>query len=85
MAWLAAHGDIDLSTFAWWELATLAVCTLFVMWTIWRAVVLTLHPGEEDPAHIKRLILRDPTSLQVNVSSGLGGRSAAAGAPRKEG
>lgn len=39
------------------------------MWTIWKAVMLTLRPGEENADHIKRQILLEPPGLDVSVSS----------------
>ena len=42
------------------------------MWSIWKAVMYTIHPGEEEPDHIKRMILGDPEPLQVELSSANG-------------
>jgi hypothetical protein len=53
---LAAH-DHDLSSLGpvGWVLVGLA--SLVALWVIVKAVMLTLHPGEEEPDHIKRSIL----------------------------
>ena len=55
---LAAH-DHDVSSLGVWEWLLVGLAGLFVAWVIWRAVVLTIHPGEEAPDHIKRMILDD--------------------------
>jgi len=49
---------------------------LAAMWSIWKAVMYTIHPGEEEPDHIKRLILGDPEPLQVELSSANGAPAA---------
>jgi len=58
MTLLAAH-DHDVSGFGVIEWTLVAVAGLFVAWVIYRAVVLTIRPGEDDPDHIKRSILDD--------------------------
>ncbi len=58
MILLAAH-DHDLSAMGPWQWLLVAAASLAVIWVIWRAVVLTVRPGEEDPEHIKRSILLD--------------------------
>ena len=55
---LAAH-DHDVSNLGPFEWIAVGLAALFVVWVIWRAVVLTVRPGEDDPDHIKRQILRD--------------------------
>lgn len=45
---------------------------LAAMWSIWKAVMYTIHPGEEEPDHIKRMILGDREPLQVELSSANG-------------
>lgn len=37
----------------------LVVVGLATGWTIWKAVMYTIRPGEQEPDHIKRLILSD--------------------------
>ena len=37
----------------------MGLAALLVVWVIWRTVVLTIRPGEDDPNHIKRMILED--------------------------
>lgn len=58
IALLAAH-DHDVSDLTALEWIGVGLAGLFVVWVIWRAVVLTIRPGEEDPNHIKRAILDD--------------------------
>ena len=57
---LAAH-DHDVSNLGPLEWAAVGLAALFVVWVIWRAVVLTVRPGEDEPDHIKRSILNDDT------------------------
>ena len=43
---------------------------LVTAWVIYKAVMYTIHPGEEEEDHIKRVILSEPEgSLHVGVSS----------------
>lgn len=58
MTLLAAHAH-DLAALSWLEWILVGLSALAVVWVIWRAVVLTVRPGEEDPQHIKRSILDD--------------------------
>ena len=55
----------DLGAAGW---TTLLLTGAFVAWTIWRAVLYTLSPGETEPDHIKRMILREPLSVAVDMS-----------------
>ena len=41
---------------------------LVTVWVIWRAVRLTVRPGEKDPDHIKRRILEDSPAPGAPVS-----------------
>lgn len=66
---LAGHGHVDFSSFSILEWAVVCASALFVMWSIWRAIDLTAHPGEDDPTHIKRTILTEPPSPEHAVSS----------------
>jgi hypothetical protein len=54
---LAAHPFEGLSA---WEWVLVGAAVLAAGWAIWKAVLLTLRPGETDPQHIKRQILEDP-------------------------
>ena len=58
MSLLAAHVH-DLSGLSPLEWGIVGVSAVFVAWVFWRAIQLTLHPGEEEPDHIKRSILED--------------------------
>lgn len=58
MSLLAAH-DHDVTGFGPLEWVLVGLAVLLVVWVIYRAVVLTLRPGEDDPDHIKRKILED--------------------------
>lgn len=49
---------------------------LAAMWSIWKAVMYTIHPGEQEPDHIKRIILGDREPLQVELSSANGAPAA---------
>jgi hypothetical protein len=55
----AAH---ELGVVGW---VALGLSSLVVAWSIWRAVVLTVDPGEAEPEHIKRLVLQDPRHLEI--------------------
>ena len=55
---LAAH-DHDVSNLTMLEWMGVGLAALFVVWVIWRAVILTVRPGEDDPDHIKRQVLQD--------------------------
>jgi hypothetical protein len=58
VTWLAAH-DHDVSALGPWEWVIVGAASIVAAWVIWKAVALTLHPGEEEPDHIKRTILQD--------------------------
>ena len=55
---LAAH-DHDVSELGVVEWIAVGLAGLLVVWVIWRAIVLTVRPGEDDPHHIKRTVLDD--------------------------
>jgi hypothetical protein len=42
------------------EQGIVIVAGLIAAWSIWKAVSLTLHPGEQEPDHLKRMILDEP-------------------------
>lgn len=54
---LGSHAHFgNLTTFEW---VLVGVAALAAAWSIWKAVGYTLRPGEDDPGHVKRLILDD--------------------------
>ncbi len=57
---LLAHAHPVWEDFGVLEWAITVLAALFVMWSIWKAVRYTLHPGEEEPDHYKRLIFGPP-------------------------
>ncbi|MHC5010445.1 MAG: hypothetical protein ACYTG6_05755 [Planctomycetota bacterium] len=70
MTWLAAH-DHSLSDLGALELLGVGLAAIVTLWVIWKAVVYTFRPGEEDPGHIKRLILDEETErARADASSG---------------
>jgi hypothetical protein len=58
MSVLAGHTH-DLSEVGPVGWVLIGLAALFVVWVIWRTIVLTVRPGEEDPDHIKYMILDD--------------------------
>lgn len=57
---LAAAGHaIDPSTWGALEWAGYGAMALVCVWVLWRAVRTTVHPGEDEPDHVKRSILDD--------------------------
>jgi len=81
-----AHGHLDLSTLTPLEWAVLAFTALAALWSIWRAVRLTLSPGEREPDHIKRIVLVDPVRIEttaVAAASGAGSAADAGGAQER--
>ncbi len=69
MSFLAGHvHDLSgLGTAGW---VIVGVASLFVAWVFWRAVVLTIRPGEEEPDHIKRTILDDDPPVGTRAVHG---------------
>ena len=51
-----AHA-IDFSAWGPLEWAGYSAMALVCIWVLWRAVVTTLHPNEDAPDHVKRMIL----------------------------
>lgn len=41
--------------------------SLFTLWSIWRAVLYTWHPGEDEPDHVKRLIFEPPDERDARI------------------
>ena len=53
-----AHAHFgNLTGFEW---VLVGIAGLVGAWSIWKAVAYTLRPGEDDPGHVKRLILDAP-------------------------
>jgi hypothetical protein len=59
----------DFTATTWIAVVVVAVAAF---WSIWKAVMYTIHPGESEPDHIKRLILGEPDPLQVTLLSEAG-------------
>ncbi len=64
---VATHSHLDLSRLSGLEWALIGVAGLAALWSIWRAVQFTLHPGETETTHIKRSILAEPPVLDVRA------------------
>ena len=47
---------------AFYEFVLVAIAVVVMVWAVYKAVRVTLRPGEEEPNHIKRLILEDEES-----------------------
>ena len=56
---------------ATWEYALAAVSVAIVLWVFYLAIRMTIHPGEEDPNHIKRTILDDEPKSDRNPENSL--------------
>lgn len=65
MTALAAHVH-DLSGLTTLEWGIVIGSGVFVAWVLWRAIRLTLDPGETDPGHIKRSILEEGPPPRVD-------------------
>ncbi len=82
VVFLSAHTHPTWSDFGATVWVAVVVAGAVAMWTVWKAVMLTLRPGEQEADHIKRQILLDPPGLDVSVSSAVGvASSPASGAP----
>ena len=66
---LAAHSHPTWADFGPTVWICIVLAGAFAMWTVWKAVMFTLRPGEEEPDHIKRQILLEPGGLDVSLSS----------------
>lgn len=75
MTLLAAHVH-DLSQLTAFELLLVGLSALFVVYVIWRAVVLTVRPGEDDPHHVKRSIFDGEIPADGGVAVGSPGPEA---------
>lgn len=65
---LLAHVHPAWEDFGVFEWVVTGAAALFVAWSIWKAVSYTLHPGEEEPDHPKRIIFGEPPP-DVSISS----------------
>ena len=70
---LAAHDHPAFEDFGPLAWITVVVAGVAVAWVIWKAVRYTLHPGEQEPDHIKWSILEEPDAPPKPLSSGDGG------------
>jgi len=85
LAPLAAHTHPTWTDFGPTAWVAIAVAGAIAGWCVWKAVMLTLQPGEREPDHIKRQILQEPSALEVSVSSLASHRPAGAeGSPASE-
>lgn len=50
---------IDFATWGPIEWVVYSAMALVCIWVLWRAVVTTVHPNEDAPDHVKRMILGD--------------------------
>ncbi len=66
-----AHISGPLEPASW---VAIAVGGLAFAWALIRSVRLTLHPGENEPDHIKRLAIEDPARIEVAAGADVGGR-----------
>ncbi|MDA1195019.1 MAG: hypothetical protein O2894_07510 [Planctomycetota bacterium] len=55
----AGHKHPTWADFGPVEWVAIVVAGLLAAWSVWKAVLYTVRPGEEDPCHIKRSILYD--------------------------
>jgi hypothetical protein len=54
---LASHGHFaDMGPLEW---VVVGLAAVVGSWVVWKAVRYTIHPGEEEPDHPKRMILGD--------------------------
>ncbi len=71
--WLATSGHAHPT---WGEFGattwiSVVLASAVVAWVLWKAVLYTLRPGETEPDHIKRMILRESTEgLEISLSAG---------------
>jgi hypothetical protein len=79
------HGHLDLSAVSPLEWVVLGLTAAAALWSIWRAVRLTLAPGEREPAHIKRLVLVEPTRIEAALRSPAIGAASDGGGATEEG
>lgn len=66
---VAAHSHPTWSDFSPTVWVAVVVASALAMWSVWKAVMYTLRPGEEEPDHIKRQILVEPAGLDASLSS----------------
>ena len=66
---LAAHDHPAWEDFGTLEWILVAVCSLFMIWVIWKAVQYTMSPGEESPDHVKRVIFQPDEGVSSSTGS----------------
>ncbi len=66
---LAAHSHPTWADFGPTVWVAIVVAGAFAIWTIWKAVMYTLRPGEQELDHIKRQILMDPSEAAAPGST----------------
>lgn len=59
-----AHKHPTWADFGPVEWVAIVVVQAIAIWTIWKTVMYTIRPGEEEPDHIKRLIFEDHENAQ---------------------
>lgn len=59
LLWQGHAGHAPARQPALYEYVLVGIATVAMVWTVYLAVRYTLHPGEEERDHIKRLILED--------------------------
>ncbi len=64
---LMAHTQPAWVGFAALEWGVVVLSSLLVAWCLWRAVCHSLHPGEQEPDHPKRLIFAGPSSAAATA------------------
>ena len=63
----AAHKHPTWADFGPVEWVAIVVAQAIAIWAIWKAVMYTIRPGEEEPDHIKRVIFEE-NDAQVDPS-----------------
>ena len=69
MIWLAGHSHPTWADFSPTVWVAIVGASGFAMWAVWKAVMYTIEPGEDEPDHIKRQILLEPAGLEGALSS----------------
>lgn len=66
---ITGHVHPEWESFGPLEWTIVAIASIVVVWTIYKAVQYTIAPGEDDPDHVKRIIFEEPTGPERRVSS----------------
>lgn len=66
-----AHKHPSWADFGPVEWVAIVVAQAVAVWAIWKAVMYTLNPGEEEPDHIKRVIFQDEEARPVALEAWL--------------